>query len=572
MATLITSPWSNGRRFSVKVEGISAELAKLVASDATAGDYFGDAVAVSGDGGRVVVGASMDDISANDNAGSVHVYKKNGASYTHEVKMTAIGQAVSAALNVASGSSVRIQTNSASLSDQTYTSSQSVTFPADATAVTITGLGGPGYSASGGYWTLSSQTFHYFAANWGGGLRASGTPPPYAPSNSGQTATDMTQEYVPANGGYNIYTETWTGTVYINNYPGTATTVTIKDRTFTFAGGYGGAATASTQYFYANQDDRLGYSVAISNDGAVVAAGAFSDNLGSTAGAFGSVAVAQHNGTAWLPMSVIPSPDTNTLNQHFGNSVSLDANGIRLAIGAPIGVGAANKAYIYTRSGSTWTQEAVMTSDGTVSNGVFGESVALSADGATLLVSERTAHNSQGAVNVYVRSGTTWSRQAKLIKIDTETGDDFGYSIALSGDGNTALVGAYASDRGGLVNSGVCYVFTRSGVTWSQQAELLANGRIAGEYFGHSVSLNSDGNLALIGATGNNNGALNDSGASYLFSRTGTTWAQVGKLTASDAASSDKLGGSVALSSDKSTAVIGTEFKNSNTGSAYVFI
>jgi len=159
-----------------------------------------------------------------------------------------------------------------------------------------------------------------------------------------------------------------------------------------------------------------------------------------------------------------------------------------------------------------------------------------------------------------------WTEIQKLLPSDGAASDYFGYSVSL--DGDTALIGAYYDDDNGA-QSGSAYVFTRSGTTWAQQAKLLASDGAAIDYFGYSVSLSGD--TALIGADGDDDNGV-DSGSAYVFTRTGTTWAQQAKLLASDGAVYDSFGWSVSLSGD--TALIGTPFDDDNgnsSGSAYVF-
>ena len=188
--------------------------------------------------------------------------------------------------------------------------------------------------------------------------------------------------------------------------------------------------------------------------------------------------------------------------------------------------------------------------------------------------------NASGAVYVFTRSGTTWSQQAYLKASNTGAFDNFGYSVALSGD--TLAVGASREDsnatgvNGNQANnsangSGAVYLFTRSGTTWSQQAYLKASNTGAGDRFGSSVALSGD--VLAVGAreedsnaTGvNGNGANNgepQSGAVYLFTRSGTTWSQQAYLKASNTDLGDRFGVSVALSGD--TLAVGAWYEASN--------
>ena len=176
----------------------------------------------------------------------------------------------------------------------------------------------------------------------------------------------------------------------------------------------------------------------------------------------------------------------------------------------------------------------------------------------------------QGTAYVFVRTGTTWSQQAKLLASDavsTDTDVAFGYSVAL--DGNTALVGAYQDTDGTKYDAGAAYVFTRSGTTWSQQQKLTPSDLAAYDYFGRSVSL--WGMTALIGAPSDDVGTVANVGSAYVFTRSGTTWSQQQKWTASDATIADAVGETVALGSGIAVvAATGSNVLGTNAGAAYV--
>ena len=193
----------------------------------------------------------------------------------------------------------------------------------------------------------------------------------------------------------------------------------------------------------------------------------------------------------------------------------------------------------------------------------FGGSVAISGD--TVVVGaprDDDAGFDSGSVYVFVRSGTTWTEEAKLTASDAAAEDEFGVSVALSGD--TALVGASGDDDAGS-GSGSAYVFVRNGTSWSQQVKLTASDAAAEDGFGASVALSGD--TALVGASGDDGTGVS-SGSAYVFVRNGTSWIQQAKLTASDAAAIDYFGYSVALSGE--TALVGAPF-NDGVGSAYAY-
>ena len=172
-----------------------------------------------------------------------------------------------------------------------------------------------------------------------------------------------------------------------------------------------------------------------------------------------------------------------------------------------------------------------------------------------------------GAVYVFARNQATWGQQAKLTASNGEPDDLFGVSVAL--DGDTALVGAFGDDDNGS-NSGSAYVFVRDGTIWRQQAKLTASDGATNDFFGWSVAL--DGDTAFVGAHEDDD-AGSESGSAYMFVRDGITWNQQAKLTASDAAAHDLFGRAVALDGD--TALVGAYYDDdngSNSGSAYVFV
>jgi hypothetical protein len=210
---------------------------------------------------------------------------------------------------------------------------------------------------------------------------------------------------------------------------------------------------------------------------------------------------------------------------------------------------------VFTGSGSTWTQRAKLTAANAAANDLFGLSAAIS--GSTAVLGAPGKNSLTGAAYVYTGSGGSWTQQAKLTAADGFTGDYFGGSVALSG--STTVVGAPLKGT----NDGAAYVFTASGSTWTQQAELTAADAAAGDEFGISAAIS--GSTAMIGANGKNTGT----GAAYVFTGSGATWPQQAELTAADAATGDEFGVSVAISG--STAVVGANGKNTGTGAAYVF-
>jgi hypothetical protein len=193
-----------------------------------------------------------------------------------------------------------------------------------------------------------------------------------------------------------------------------------------------------------------------------------------------------------------------------------------------------------------------------------GYSVAISGDGNTAIVGGLSDNSSTGAAWVFTRSGGVWSQQGnKLVGTGGVQSPQQGSAVALSGDGNTAIVGGLND------NPGAAWVFTRSGGVWSQQGnKLVATDGVGNAYQGGSVALSSDGNTAIVGGL-NDDGGI---GAAWIYIRSGGVWTQQGnKLVGTGRVGGSSQGTSVALSADGSTAMIGGPTDNSITGAAWVF-
>ncbi len=358
----------------------------------------------------------------------------------------------------------------------------------------------------------------------------------------------------------------------------------------------------------------FGYSVALSGDTLAV-------------GNINSVYVFTRSGTTWTQQAHLTASNA-AANDRFGFSVAL--SGDTLAVGAneedsnATGINgnqADNSAsesgavYVFTRSGTTWTQQAYIKASNTNSSDKFGGSVTLSGNtlavGASVEASNATGINGNqadnsaaesGAVYIFTRSGTTWTQQAYLKPSNTNSGDQFGYSITL--DTDTLAVGAPGEDSSATgINgnqadnsasqSGAVYVFTRSGTTWTQQAYIKASNTGGGDFFGSPVVLS--GNTLAVGALQEDSNAVgingnqadnsaSESGAVYVFTRSGTTWTQQAYIKASNTAADDFFGFSVALSGNalaigaisedsNATGINGDQVNSNatNSGAVYLF-
>ncbi|MFV8754561.1 integrin [Nannocystaceae bacterium ST9] len=325
-------------------------------------------------------------------------------------------------------------------------------------------------------------------------------------------------------------------------------------------------------------------------------------------------------------------------SDYFGSCVELSGDGNTLAVGANwedsngVGINGSQNiktadhsgaVYLFAFDGQSWSQQAYVKASNAGAGDDFGRNLSLSDDGNTLAVGAAgedssakgingnqasNAASTSGAVYVFTRSGAVWSQQAYVKASNTNSSDQFGMGLALSGDGNTLAVGANgersnATGIGGnqldnsLLSAGAVYVFTRSDAVWSQQAYVKASNTGGADYFGNSVSLSYDGDTLGVGAGYEDSGASGidgnqadnsaiDAGAVYVFSRSGAVWSQQAyvKSFASDA--DDQFGIRLALSGSGDTMVVGALHDDSasagidgdpsddsltNSGAAYVY-
>jgi regulation of enolase protein 1 (concanavalin A-like superfamily) len=443
---------------------VRSQQAKIQASDKQAGDKFGYSVSISGDGNTAIAGAYNEDTGATD-AGSAYIFTRSGTTWTQQAKIQA--------------------------SDK------------------------QAYDQFG--WSVSI-------------------------SSNGNTA--IVGAYTEDTGG------TSAGAAYIFTRSGTTWTQQAKIQ----------ASDKAT-------NDLFGYSVSISGDGNTAIAGALFEEYG------GSAYIFTRSGTTWTQQAKIQASDKAT-SDLFGYSVSISGDG-NTAIAGALFEEYGGSAYIFTRSGTTWTQQAKIQASDRQASDFFGSSVSMSSNGNTAIVGamfEDTGGSSAGAAYIFTRSGTTWTQQVKIQASDKQASDNFGVSVAISDDGNTAIVGAYTEDTGGT-NAGAAYIFTRSGTTWTQQAKIQASDKQASDFFGHSVAISSNGNTALVGAYNDHTGS-DRTGSAYIFTRSGTTWTQQARIQASDKQASDNFGWSVAISDDGNTTIAGAyneDTGGTDTGAAYIF-
>lgn len=301
-----------------------------------------------------------------------------------------------------------------------------------------------------------------------------------------------------------------------------------------------------------NAEEGFGTAVDIENDTLVVGA---RGEAGSTAGA---VYVYELTAGTWSEQTkLVPSDGFG--GDQFGATLDLDGDTLLVGADEDDDNGASSgSAYVFERSNGTWNQTAKITPSDGASGDRFGQAVAL--DGDTALISAPGDENDTGSAYVYIRDGSSWFRQAKLVPSDGTDGDSFGFSVNL--DAGTALIGAPETDDG-ATDAGSAYVFRFDGSSWSETAEIHP-GVPTGDRFGHAVAL--DGDTAVIGAPWDDDGGTNE-GSTYVFTFDGSVWSQQTKLLLETNRSSIHFGSAITFEND--TALIGAPLKDITEGDAF---
>jgi hypothetical protein len=331
----------------------------------------------------------------------------------------------------------------------------------------------------------------------------------------------------------------------------------------------------------------------------------------------GAVYVFVRRGTTWTQQAYVKAsntgekggPDSFGEGDQFGASLALSDDGATLAVGAisedSSGVNdnqadnsaeSAGVVYVFTRTGTRWTQtgfikpsnpDGVGAGAGGAFGDMFGYTVSLSADGRTLAVGSfdedgsttvingppDNRKNAAGAVYVFVKPlNGFWMQQAYIHGQNVEAGDQFGVAVSLSDDGNTLLAGSLDedclatgvnpaqpcdNDRAADISTGAAYIFVRNGTTWSQQAFLKPHNTGENDWFGSRLVLSGDGNTAAVPAPLEDgpDERTTESGAVYVFGRSGGTWRQQAYVKSANIEAFDQFGGSVGLSRDGRTLV-----------------
>ncbi|HUB70985.1 MAG TPA: hypothetical protein VL984_11235 [Acidimicrobiales bacterium] len=547
VGTYGAAPGGNGAAFVYSASGgtWTGDPAPAATFNGTGGEELGFSVSLSGNGGMALVGAP-----AAGSGGAAYVYSAPGGTWSTTPVATFAGSG-----NEALGGSVSISSDG-----ETALVGAANAGSGNAGAAYV-------YTASGGTWATSPSPVATFTGASGDSLGYS-----VALSGDGQTALVGARDANSEGGAAYVYTAsggTWSSTpapvATINGaggeFLGFSVALSADGETalvgaanengdgaayvYSASGGTWPATPAPVATFNGSGGEALGDSVALSGDGETVLVGAFAANSGDGAALVYSVAAASFTGGQAADL---------------GNAVALSADGETALVGAPGAGSGSGAAYIYTVNGGTWSTTPVATFSGSA-GAELGYSVALSGDGATALIGAYGAGSGSGAAYVYTGPGGSWSTTPAAM-VSGSAGAELGYSVALSGDGETALVGAPGASSG----NGAAYVYTASG-TWATNPSPTATfSGGGGEDFGNSVALSNDGETALVGAPGANSG----NGAAFLYDAPAGAWLTTPASTLIGGVS-EQLGWSVAVSSDAGTVLVGGPGATSFRGASHVY-
>jgi hypothetical protein len=486
---------------------------KLLASDGASGDAFGYSVGVSGE--TAIIGARADVVGSSGEVGSAYVFTRTGATWSEQQKLTG---AETTPRNDFFGNSVAISGETIAIGSPAHEYLPGLT---NHGAVYV-------FSRSGTVWTRQQKLVH------------------------GDAGADALGQAVAFDGSSII--------------AGAPSKASARGAAYGFAreavdpNRINGAETGQSSF--------SGRSVDIDGDTAIMSA-----DFDSIDGTFngtrtGAAYIFTRTGVTWTQQARLVPPD-GAYNDHFSSSVAISGNTAIIGaydhkVGANASQGAA---YVYTRTGTTWTlQQKLTAADGAASDS-FGYAVDIAGDTAVVAAvgdDILATNDNRGSAYVFARTGATWSEQARFTAHSDKAGSSFGVDVAVSG--HTVIVGCSLETIGTTQNQGAAYVFTRAGATWTEQQRLFkATGGENGDGFGVAVGI--DGETLVVGAAGFS--AVGNKGTAYVYVRANSAWTQQQQLLSSDLDFNDQLGKAVDISGD--TIILGAFGKNSNQGAAYVF-
>lgn len=497
------------------------QQARLIANDANEFEWFGYAVAISGD--TAIVGAIRSNTTGKD-SGAAYIFVRNGDLWTQQAKL--VGDNTEPRDNF--GFSVAVSGD-------------------------IVVIGSPGNTSTGSAYIFEREGAEWVQRRNRVRLRMF----PYDPRGKG-----LIQKSASGFG----YSVAITGKKIIIGSQSTKIGTAAVGTAYIFEPDEGTFWRQSEQLAASNgkRDDKFGAAVDIGEDYLIV--GAPSHSAGGSDSGVSYIFASHENG--WTQRGILVDDDT-AIDDRFGGAVSISGNTAIVGAQENDDAGSnAGAAYVFERQGTNWALQAKLFSNEATLGELFGCAVSISGDVALIGACGNDDNGpSAGAAYVFMRHGIDWIQAAKLIGGDTRMFDHFGASVAI--DGTTAVIGAFGNDNAGE-NSGAAYIFTSNGNTWTQQAKITSDDAITEDLFGFSVSVSGD--TAIVGAH-QNDAAGPNSGAAYVFARNGTRWPQQTKLQPKDAGIGDEFGYAVAI--HENLLVVGArkdDHAEIDAGSAYIFI
>lgn len=364
--------------------------------------------------------------------------------------------------------------------------------------------------------------------------------------------------------------------------------------------------------------NNFGSSISISADGSTVIAGGYGNEQSK-----GAAYVFTREGNSWDLQAKLISDDCeldddNLRTKRFGWAVAISGNGDIAAI-TKYGIYNVEKSvYIFTREENSWTEQTRILPPDTCSDDSFGHSLAISADGSVLIIGAPRNNLSKGAVYIYTRKGNSWNLQTELTDTSPKAYNNFGCSVAISSDGSVAVIGSFGkspdksfvhifsknehkwhmcaklknpinspvsvfghtvaiSGDGSVIaagltykeeyTKGIVYVFAKVGDVWVQKNKLKSDNEELQDKFGYSISISEDGNIIVVGASGE----ISFRGCAYVFTRSDSSWDQYVKLMTSKPKIGDSFGDSIVISNDGSVIAVGASTKENYKGSVFMF-
>jgi uncharacterized protein (TIGR03437 family) len=547
------------------------EQPKLLSEDGQNGDYFGFSVAISGD--LVAVGAYRDMVGENENQGSVYVFARGEDGWKQQQRLIA----TNGAKDDLFGSSVAVNGDAVLAGapehdiGASWNQGAAYVFVNNGATWTEQGLllGGDGAPGDlfGSSVALSGNTAAIGAKMNDFGLNSLDQGSVYIFTREGRNWIPQQQLWAADGGELDQFGQSLAldgdrlvvgaseddlgpnqdqGSAYLFVRKGTEW---LQQRRLLAEDG--------------SSEDRFGVSVVLSGDAALVGANQASYKLKREGSAY--VMAIREKDRIPEPLLTVKDGKAGDL---FGSSIAL--SGEVLAVSAPYHNGAAGKqgaVYIFTRKGDQWVLQQTLTAINAAAYDRFGSSIALHGD--RLVVGAYGYNMGQGAAYLFTRNGAVWSEEARLTDKEGIRGDLFGVSVAIHHD--TVVVGAPLDAIGANQQQGSASIFLRSGSGWSQLKKLISDDGGPGEFFGYSVAIS--GATLAVGAPRDSMGLNLTQGSTYVFIHGAGGWIQEKKLIDSDGAGNDYFGHSVTVSGD--TIAVGSPYAqvggNQNQGAAILF-